>query len=157
MNYHSNAIMTPVPFRAEISNTDSWSESYEYYKGFPVQSFSNCLLRMMKTNYCRCTVVLAGRSSDSRCFFVALRKKERKVLYVSIPTMMAVDLDSGLKGQRLRPSSITTSPTSSLSSANVDVFWRQTANVPQAQSTEILLLVKSEGRTLTFSVILHIQ
>lgn len=42
-----------------------------------------------------------------------------------VPTMMAVDLYSGLKGQRLRPSSITTSPTSSLSSVNVDVFWKR--------------------------------
>lgn len=66
--------------------------------------------------------------------------------------MMAVDLYSGLKGQRLRPSSITTSPSSSLSSVNVDVFWRQTqtANVPQAQSSEILLTVKSEVSNLKF-------
>lgn len=50
--------------------------------------------------------------------------------------MMAVDLYSGLKGHLLRPSSITTSPTSSLSSVNVDAFWTQTQTekVPQAQA-----------------------
>lgn len=78
--------------------------------------------------------------------------KRSGVLYDYAPTMMAVDLYSGLKGQRLRPSSITASPSSSLSSANVDVFWRQTqtANVPQAQCSETLLTVKSEVSNLKF-------
>lgn len=52
-------------------------------------------------------------------------KERKKIKYFYLPTMMAVDLYSGLKGQRLRPSSITISPTSSLSSVNVDVFWRR--------------------------------
>lgn len=81
-------------------------------------------------------------------------KEEKRAVYDYAPTMMAVDLYSGLKGQRLRPSSIMTSPSSSLSSVNVDVFWRQTqtANVPHAQSSETLLTVKSEVSNLKFII-----
>ena len=88
------------------------------------------------------------RERTNKCTWLyafTYKNKCIKVLY--IPTMMAVDLYSGLKGQRLRPSSITTSPTSSLSSVNVDVFWKwdtNSENVFQAPSNQSVLKVKSE-------------
>lgn len=42
-----------------------------------------------------------------------------------LPAMMAVDLYSGLKGQRLRPSSVTISPVSLLTRVKSAVFWRK--------------------------------
>lgn len=41
-----------------------------------------------------------------------------------LPAIIAVDLYSGLKGHRLRPSSVTTSPVSLLTREKLAVFWR---------------------------------
>lgn len=41
-----------------------------------------------------------------------------------LPAIIAVDLYSGLKGHRLRPSSVTTSPVSLLTREKSAVFWR---------------------------------
>lgn len=47
-----------------------------------------------------------------------------------LPAIIAVDLYSGLKGQRLRPSSVTTSPLSLLTREKLSVFWgTHTSNI----------------------------